>query len=128
MPFLPLLHQLAAHQQHDRSVIGGDADHVGAGFYHGSAERTSRCDIQPLKRVGAPDLAPVLLGEVQECQHVVAGGVHHGHGRWELLAQHLGDPLPVATHLIRGLDHEYCFHGGGHHVLAGLGDVRQQVA
>ena len=119
LPFLLLLQQLAAHQPHDRSVIGEDADHVGAAF---------DLLIQPLKRVGAPDLAPVLLGEVQEVQHVVAGGVHHGHCCWERLAKHLGDALPVDTHLIRGLDQEYCFHGGGLNVLAGLGDGREQVA
>ena len=33
-----------------------------------------------------------------------------------------------AAHLIGGLDHEHCFHGGGHHVLARLGHVAQQVA
>ena len=49
----------------------------------------------------------MLLGEVKERQHVVSGGLHHGHGGGELLAQHLGDPLPVGTHLIGGLDHEH---------------------
>jgi hypothetical protein len=46
----------------------------------------------------------------------------------ELLAQHLCDPLPVGAHLCRGLDHERCFHGGCHHVLASLGHVAEQVA
>ena len=93
---------MAAHQPHDRSVIGEDADHVGAAFDHCAAKRTLRCDVQPLMRVGAPDLAPVLLGEVQVDevfsvgvgQHVVAGGIHYRHSCWELLAQHLGDLLP----------------------------------
>ena len=86
-----------------------------------SAERPSRCDVEALKRVGAPDLAPVLLREMQKRQHVVTGGFHHGHSTGELLAQHLGDLLPVGTHLIGGLDHEHRLHGGRHHVLAGLG-------
>jgi len=119
LPFLLLLQQLAAHQPRDRGVVGEDADHVGAPF---------DLLVQALERVGAPDLAPVLLGEVQERQHVVAGGLHHRHGAGELLAQHLGDPLPVGAHLIGGLDHEHRFHGGGHHVLASLGDVGQEVA
>jgi hypothetical protein len=32
----------------------------------------------------------VLRRGLQECQYVVTGGCHHGHGSWELLAQHLG--------------------------------------
>ena len=84
--------------------------------------------VQALERVGAPDLAPVLLREVQERQHVVSRGLHHRHGGGELLAQHLRDPLPVGAHLIRRLDHEHRLHGGGHHVLARLGHVGQQVA
>ena len=69
------------------------------------AERTSRCDVQPLQRVGTPDLAPMFLREMQERQYVVTGGIHHGHGSWELLAQHLGYLLPVGSDLLRLLDH-----------------------
>jgi len=83
--------------------------------------------VEPLERVGAPDLAPVLLGEVQERQRVVSGGIHDWHSGGELLAQYLGDPLPVRAHLIRGLDQEYRFHAGCH-VLAGLWDVAEKVA
>jgi len=53
-------------------------------------QRTSRFDAEALVRVDAPDLAPVLRRGLQECQYVVTGGCHHGHGSWELLAQHLG--------------------------------------
>ncbi len=78
----------------------------------------------------------MLLGEVQVDevfsvgvgQDVVTGGVHHGHGCWELLAQHLGDSLLVGAHLLRGLDHEHGLHGGGHHDLARFGDMAEQVA
>lgn len=119
LPFLLLLQQLAAHQPHDRSVVGEDADHVGAAF---------DLLIEPLERVGAPHLAPVLLREAQECQYLVTGGLHHRHGRRELLAEHLGDPLPVGAHLIRPLDHEHRFHGSCHHVLARFGNVAEQVA
>ena len=93
-----LLEQLATHQPGDRSVVGEDADHVRAAF---------DCFVEPLERIGAPDLAPVLLREVQECQHVVSGGLHHGHSCRELRAQHLGDPLPVGMHLVESLDHEH---------------------
>jgi hypothetical protein len=89
LPFLLLLQELASHQPGDRGVVGEDADHVRAAF---------DVLVEALKRVGAPDLAPVLLGEVQERQYVVSGGLHHMDGGGELLAQHLGDPLPVGTH------------------------------
>lgn len=114
-----LLQQLAAHQPGDGGVVGEDADLVSAPFDP---------FVQALERVGAPDLAPVLLEEVQERQHVVASGLHHRHGVRELLAQHLGDPLLVSAHLIGGLDHEHRLHGSSDHVLASLGDVAEQVA
>jgi hypothetical protein len=118
LPFLLLLQQLAVHQPHDRSVVGKDAHHVGAAF---------DLLVKPLKRVDAPDIAPVLLGKVQEGQHVVSGGVHHGHSCWELLAQHLGDSLPVGAHLLRCLDHEHGLHGRCHHVLTGFGHMAEHV-
>ena len=55
LPFLRLLQQLADHQAGDRSVVGEDADHVRAPF---------DLLVEPLERVGAPDLAPVLLREM----------------------------------------------------------------
>jgi hypothetical protein len=87
LPFLLLLQQLAAHQAGDRGVIGEDTDDIGAAL---------DLLVEPLERVGAPDLAPVLLREVEEGQHVITGGLHHRYGGGELLAQHLGDPLPRA--------------------------------
>lgn len=45
---------------------------------------------------------------MQQCQYAVTGGFHQGHSTGELLAQHLGDLLPMGAHLIRLLDHEYC--------------------
>jgi len=92
-------------------MCNSDADHVGASFDCCAAKRSSRCDVQALERVGAPDLAPVLLGTVQERQHVVAAGLHHGDGTGELLAQHLRHPLPVGPPLIGRLDHEPGLHG-----------------
>jgi hypothetical protein len=57
LQFFLLLQPLATVQSHDRSVIGEESDHVGAAFDF---------LVQPLKLVGAPDLAPALLREVQE--------------------------------------------------------------
>jgi hypothetical protein len=92
------------------------------------AERTSQSEIDPLQRVGAPDLAPVHLRELEERQHIITGGLHDRHGGGELFAQHRGDPLPVGPHLIGRLDHEHRFHRRRHHVLGSLGHVAQQVA
>ena len=71
------------------------------------AERPYRCDVEALKRVGAPDLASVLLREMQKRQHVVTGDFHHGYGAGELIAQHLGDLLPMGSDLFRLLNHEH---------------------
>ena len=49
--------------------------------------------VDSLERVGAPDLAPVLLREVEEGQQVVTSSFYHRHSGGALLAQHLGDPL-----------------------------------
>jgi hypothetical protein len=49
----------------------------------------------------------VFLEEAQESQYVVTGGFHHRRSAGELLAQHLGDLLPVGSDLLRLLDHEH---------------------
>ena len=67
-------------------------------------------------------------GKCKERQHVISRGLHDRRGGGERLAQHLDDPLPVGAPLIRRLDHEYRIHDGGHHVLACLGHVAEQVA
>jgi transposase len=58
---------------------GGGTDYVGAVLL---LRRSLRPDflVEPLEWIGAPDLAPVLLREVQERQHVVVSGLHDGHG------------------------------------------------
>ena len=90
--------------------------------------RTYRCDVQTLQRVGTPDFCSSAPREMQECQYVVTEGLHHRDGARELLAQHLNDLLPVDSDLLRLLNYEHPFDGRRHHVLAGLGDVAQQVA
>jgi hypothetical protein len=119
LPVLVLLQQHRPHQAGDGGVVGEDADDAGAAldFF-----------IDPLQQVGAPYLSPMVLGEVAECQHVVACGLHDRHSGGELLAQHLGAPLPVGAHLVGCLDHKHRFHGRRHHVLASLRDVGQEVA
>jgi len=58
----------------------------------------------------------------------VTGGSHHGYGAGELLAQHLGDLLPMGSDLLRLLDHEHRFAGRRNHVLTSLRHVAEQVA
>jgi len=93
LPFLLLRQQLAAHQPGDRGVVGENADHVCPSLDH---------QVKALQRVDAPDCAPLLLCEVQECQHVFSGGFHPGHSVGRLLVYQLGDRLPLGGNLIRG--------------------------
>ena len=78
LPVLVLLQQHRPHQAGDRRVVGKDAHDPGAAldFF-----------IDPLQQVGAPDLAPVVLGEMAEGQHVLPGLVHERSGLGEPLRQ-----------------------------------------
>ena len=61
LPVLVLLQQHCPHQPGDGGVIRKDAHEPGTAFDF---------FIDPLQQVGALDLAPVVLGEVAEGQHV----------------------------------------------------------
>jgi len=67
-----------------------DADRISAELDAQPHTAHSRFDVEELEGAAATDLAPVIRRGLQECQYVVTGGFHHGHGSWELLAQHLG--------------------------------------
>ena len=58
------------------------------------SERTSRCDIDPLQQVGAPDLFPVLRREVTEGQQVLSSLVHESNGFGEAVRQRDGQGHP----------------------------------
>ena len=73
---LVLLQQHRPHQAGDRGVVGEDSNDAGASFDF---------LVHPLQQVGAPDLAPVVLGEVAEGQHVLLGLVHECSGLGEAL-------------------------------------------
>lgn len=75
-----------------RSVVGEEPTTFVRRLMGSSAERLARCDVELLVRVGAPDLASVLLREVQERQHVDCG-IHHRHSFQELLAQAPGSRM-----------------------------------
>ena len=109
------------------------------------AERTSRCDIGPLQQVGAPDLAPVVFGEVAEdavfCdgvgQHVFLGLVQERSGLAEALRQRGGQIIPAALDLRSGFMGEHAGQGSRDHALVGLrlrrrgsvnGDLQRDVA
>ena len=86
LPVLVLLQQHRPHQAGDGGVVGEDADHPGAAldFF-----------IDPLQQVGAPDLFPVVLGEVAEGQHVLLGLMHQRSGLGEALRQRGGQIVPA---------------------------------
>lgn len=57
LPVFVLLQQHCIHQPGD----------------HCAAKSSSRCDVDALKQIGAPGIAPVLSWEVPEGQHVISG-------------------------------------------------------
>jgi hypothetical protein len=103
LPVLVLLQQHRPHQTVDGGVVGKDAHDPGAAFDHCAAKRTSRCDIDPLQQVGAPDLFPVGLREVAERQHVLLGLVHQRSSLGEALRQRGGQIIPARLDLSSAL-------------------------
>jgi hypothetical protein len=66
-----------------------------------STTRVRRFDllVHPLQQVGAPDLSPVVLGEVAERQYVFLGPVHERSGLGEALRQRGGQIIPACLNL-----------------------------
>ena len=89
LPVLVLLQQHRPHQAGDRGVVGEDSNDAGASFDF---------LVHPLQQVGAPDLAPVLLGALVNPGHVlqqVAGEVDQAalpNAALQLVADCLGEP------------------------------------
>ena len=127
LPVLVLLQQHRAHQAGDGGIVGEDADDAGAAF---------DLLIHPLQQVGAPDLAPVLLREVAEGQHILPGLVHQLSGFGKALDQRGGQVIPAAEDLAGVLLGEHTAQGSGDHALVGYsfgegfayGDALQQVS
>ena len=92
------------------------------------AERTSRCDVDPLQQVGAPDLAPVVLGEVAERQHVLLGLVHERSGFGKALRQRGGQIIPARLDLRGCFLGKHAAQGSGDHALVSFRDALEQVA
>ena len=69
---LVLLHHHRPDQAHDGDVIGEDADNAGAALLLRRRLRLDRL-VEPLVKVGAPQLAPVAGREVAKGQHVIPG-------------------------------------------------------
>jgi hypothetical protein len=84
--------------------------------------------VHPLEQVGAPDLLPVVLGEVAERQYVFLGPVHEISGLGEALRQRGGQIVPAGLDLRGALLGEHAAQGGGDHALVRFGDALQQVA
>ena len=86
LPVLVLLQQHRPDQAGDRRVVGKNAHDPGAAL---------DLLVHPLQQVGAPDLAPVVLGEVAESQHVLFGLVHECGGLGEALGQRGRQIIPA---------------------------------
>lgn len=119
LPVLVLLQQHRPHQADDRGVVGKDADDTGAAldFF-----------VDPLQQVCAPDLAPVVIGEVPESQHVLFGLVHERSGLGEAFRQRGRQIIPARLDLLSGFLGEHTAQGSGDHALVGFGNALQQVA
>ena len=84
-----LLGQHGADQAGDGVTVGEDPDDVGA---------AADLPVQPFLRVVRPDLAPDLLGEAGEREHVGAGAVEIVGDRGELVGQGVQDPVVLSVH------------------------------
>ena len=80
---------------------------AGAAFDLCAAKRASRCDVEPLEQVGAPQLAPVAGREVAKGQHVFPGLGHELSRPGELAGQHGGHLIPL---LLKGAAVVLCEH------------------
>ena len=99
LPVLVLLKQHRPHQAGDRGIDGDDSDDAGATF---------NFLIHPLPQVGAPNLAPVVLGEA--------------------LRQRGRQIAPALINLLSALLDEHAAQGGGEYALVAFGDPLQKVA
>ena len=116
---LVLLQQHCSHQAGDGSVVGEDPDDAGAAL---------DLLVHALEQVGAPDLPPVGLREVAECQHVLLGLQHQLGRSWETLSQRGGQVIPAAFDLAGVFLGKHAAQGSRDHALVSLGDALQQVA
>src|SRR5438876_590630 len=96
LPLVVLLGQDRTDQSDYGVAVREDSGHVGAAF---------DLTVDPLERVGRPDLAPVLGWEAEVGEHVVLSRVHQlGHSR-EAGAEALGNLAPLLVRRGRvGLD------------------------
>jgi hypothetical protein len=127
LPVLVLLQQHRPHQAGDGGVIEEDAQIASAMLLF---RRKLRLDllIVLLQQVGAPDLFPVVLGEVAESQHVLPGILHQCGCLGEALRQRGGQVIPTRLDLFRALLGEHAAQGRGDHSLVHFGNSLHQVA
>src|SRR4051812_26659311 len=87
-PLVILLEHERAGEPDDRRRVRKDADHIRA---------TLDLTVEPLERVGAGDLRPVLAGEGGVGEDVFARLVHQLGKLRRPLAQRVGDAVPLAA-------------------------------
>src|SRR4029450_4800659 len=112
LPFVVDLGEDGAGQAEEGGRVGEHADHVGTSFDF---------LVDPLERVGGPDLLPVRGGEGSEGGDVVAGVAQHRLDLGELAAEHAGDDLELGADAgLVGLGEDGADRGGDH-LLTALG-------
>ena len=119
LPVLVLLQQDGAHQAGEGGVIGEDAHDAGASL---------DVLVDALKKVGAPDLLPVMRREVAEGQNVLAGLDHQLSRHGEFGGEEGADLIPLLQNRLLALLGELRAQGSGDHLLVVLGDVLELVA
>ena len=119
LPLVVGLDQDRAGQAEQRGGVGEDPDDVGAAFDF---------LVEPLERVGRPDLLPVRHREPGEGEQVVVGLAEHLLDLGQLLAEHRGDDLELLGDVLGvGLGEDGADRGGDH-LLVALGHDREHVA
>ena len=81
----------------------------------------------PLKQVGAPDLLPVLGGEVAESQDVLAGLGHQLSRPGEFGGEHGAHLIPLPKDRFFALLRKHRAQGSGHYLLGGFRHRLEQV-
>src|SRR5271165_1856778 len=90
-PLVILFEQDSADQSRDGLFVREDADNLSAAL---------DLLVQSFQRIGAVDLAPMLLGEAHAGEHIGLGAVHQGGQLWDTGTDLIGDAAPL---LARGV-------------------------
>ena len=119
LPLVVGLDQHAGRQAQQRGRAGEDPDDIGSTFDF---------PVQPLQRIGRPDLAPMGLKEVGERGDLLACVSRHRCYNWLLRLQHQRDGLDLGPDQRPGGLGEDGPDRGSDHLALALGDPGHHVA